>query len=335
VIQIDSKVWCLLTKPPGELLTARNPFPDNPVLLLCAIDGKGHRHLLIPLDEADLNFNDTKSKGFIVVTRSLVIQGDELKKYLDIECIDSAGYTIFDVIGGEIFEKLLNDKSNPVQNIKIILMKWRRFWGQVPQNLLTKEEQLGLFAELWFLSVWLIPKIGPSAVMTWNGPWGSRNDFELADKSVEVKATMNSRGRIHRVNGLAQLENPDNGLLYLFSVRLQEDSTSINNLPALIDLCFNQLSDSPEALDRFESALYHIGYSPVHRDIYSEMNLHIVEENLFMVKDDFPRILNSGFVSGFPAGVEHLEYDINLNTFNHLIVCRHPQDLSFKRFSIK
>ncbi len=321
MIQIDSKVWDLLTQPSGELLIARNPFPDKPVLLLCAIDNKGHRHLLIPLDETELNFNDTKSKGFIAVTRSLLIEGDELKKYLDIECIDSAGFSIFDVMGGEIFEKIEKDQLNPVNNIKIILTKWRRFWGQVPQNLLTNEEQLGLFAELWFLSTWLIPKIGVSAVMAWNGPWGSRNDFELNNKSVEVKATMNNRGRIHRINGITQLENPENGLLYLFSLRLRKDSTSTKNIPVLIDTCFRQLSDSHEALEHFENALSRIGYSPVYQDIYSELNFHIVEENLFIVKDDFPRILNSSFTCGSPSGVEKLEYDINLNTFDYLIVC--------------
>jgi len=325
MMQIYPDIWKFINRPPGELLSARNPFPDKQSRILCALDGKGCRHLLIPLNETDEEFHDTKSKGFIVITRSLTIQGDKQNRYLDIQCIDSAGYSIFNFIGGEISEKLEKDNKNPVNSIKTILMKWRRFWGHVPQNLLTKEEQIGLFAELWFLSVWLIPKMGSSAVLSWNGPWGSRHDFEWPEKSVEVKATINARGRIHKIHGIDQLEEPQNGILYLFSMCLQEDSSSTFNLPLLVETCYRQLSENSEAVDRFEEALLKIGYSPIHCDNYSTLNLGIKEQNLLIVKEDFPRILRSDFYTSFHTGIESIEYDINLNTFNHLIICDNPE----------
>ncbi len=329
MIQIDPKVWGYLVKPSGEELIARNPFPDKPVCLLCALDSRNHRHFLIPINENEEEYNDLKSKGFVVVTRSLIIQGDILKKYMDIQCIDPAGNSIFDLIGGDIFEKLENNNHEPIEKVKKIIMKWRRFWGNVPQNFLSREEQIGLFAELWFLSVWLIPRYGETSVQRWNGPSGSRHDFEWPDKSVEVKATLNTRGRIHKINGISQLEKPDNGNLYLFSVRLREDATSIYTLPFIIDECSRQLADSPDALDRFESTLILSGYSPVHQDNYSDYHLSVIEQNLFSVCGDFPVIINSSFNNGVPAGVERVEYEINLNTFDHLIVCNDPESLSF------
>lgn len=326
-MQIDQSVWNQLSKPSGEELIARNPFPDKIICLFCALDKKGHRHILIPLKETDNEYNDTKSKGFIAITRALSIHGSTCKKYLDIECIDVNGYSIFNLVGSEIFDKINNTTQPVVEEVKRVIFKWRRFWGNFPQNLLSREEQIGLFAELWFLSVWLIPKIGPSGVLAWSGPCGSKNDFELTNLSIEVKATMNSRGRIHKISNLYQLENPENGPLYLFSMCLSEDSTSLNNLTSLIDNCFNQISDSPELLDFFESSLYKAGYSPVYRDVYSEMKIHLIEENLFIVKDDFPRIINSCFLPRISTGVEHIEYIINLNSFNHLIICNNPKKL--------
>lgn len=325
MIQIDPKVWEYLAKPKGEELIARNPFPDKKVCLLCALDSKNYRHFLIPINENEEDYNDLKSKGFVVVTRSLIIQGDNLKKYLDIQCIDPSGNSVFDFIGGDIFEKLEKDNQEPIEKVKKIIMKWRKFWGNVPQSLLSREEQIGLFAELWFLSKWLIPKYGATSAKKWSGPLGKRHDFEWPDKSIEVKATLSSRGRIHRINGISQLEKPDNGLLFFFSVRLQEDPSSIYTLPYIIEDCGKLLADSPDALDWFENTLIQSGYSPVHLENYSDYHLSVIEQNLFSVTDDFPAIINSTFKDGPPAGVERVEYEINLNTFDHLIVCNNPQ----------
>jgi hypothetical protein len=38
-----------------------------------------------------------------------------------------------------------------VQNV---LAKWRRFWSGVSRGLLSKEQQFGLFGELWFFCRW-------------------------------------------------------------------------------------------------------------------------------------------------------------------------------------
>ena len=79
--------------------------------------------------------------------------------------------------------------------------------------------------------------------------------YSVYDKSVEVKSTTNIRGRIHQIHGLTQLENPDNGPLYLFSVNLREENGAINNLPGLIESCRKHLIGSEEGLAYFENAL--------------------------------------------------------------------------------
>src|SRR5207245_778158 len=100
------------------------------------------------------------------------------------------------------------------ESVARVFARWRRFWGQLPQHLLSREQQLGLFAELWFLNVWLLPRVDAAeAVTRWRGPFGARHDFEWPTRSVEVKVTTSTRGPIHYIHGLDQLVPPDGGNL--------------------------------------------------------------------------------------------------------------------------
>lgn len=329
MISISPDTWNKLTKPSGDTLIARLAMPEITDRLHCALDAQGHRHLLVILGSSNDEYQDMQSRGVSVITRDLVVHGQELSKYLDVMCRDTNGFSIFDLIGGEIAVDLADDTKVPVDIVKRVLAKWRRFWGQLPQHILSREEQIGLFAELWFLSVWLIPLLGPNVVQKWHGPWGTRHDFEWDNKSVEVKATTNSRGRIFRIHGLGQLEEPERGVLYLFGVLLREDTSSSNNLTMLVESCKNLLLDSADDLIHFETALEKVGYTPLHRDEYSKLRLGLMEESLFKVDENFPKITNHTFALGVPPGIERIEYEINLNTFNNLIIASRPQELDF------
>jgi len=331
MIRIESDTWSNLEKihPTGEKYVARRGLPEIIERLYCAIDSLGKRHLLILLNPEEDELHDETSRGVAVETLDLVVQGQPSARYIDIECKEPSGYSVLDLIGGEIAEGLHNSKRQAAEIVRQVLAKWRRFWGQIPQHLMSREEQLGLFAEIWFLSKWVIPKQGSKAVFSWRGPWKSRNDFEWNDKSVEVKATTNTHGRILRINGIRQLEEPENGSLYLFSVILREEAGAANNLPSLIENCSELLKDDPDAITYFEDGLAKAGYSPAHEDDYSSMHLAVLETALYMVNQDFPRITRSSFTVGPPVGIEEIIYVINLNTYNHLIVATQPYQAPF------
>lgn len=326
---IDPSVWQNLMLPTGDSLVARLPYPEKTRKLYCALDARMQRHLLIPIDPDSIEYYDANSRGINVITRELVIHGQLLNRYIDIQCLDASGHEIFDLIGSEIANNLESEIAQPPDVVKRVLAKWRRFWGNIPKHVLSKNEQIGLFAELWFLSVWLIPRLGPNVITAWRGPWGSRHDFEWIEKSVEVKATTNTRGRIFEIHGLSQLENPSRGPLFLFGMRLREEVSSVNNLPALIETLRSQIASSDEIINRFESALAQIGYSPLHDDEYEKLKLRVLEDILFQVDSDFPRLTNATFPAGMPSGIEQIEYEINLNTFDHLVVATSPELLDF------
>jgi hypothetical protein len=326
---ISQETWDKLTLPSGGKLMARPALPEVTPRLLCAVDASGGRHLLIALDASDEEYNDRKSRGISATTRELTIHGNSPERYFDIECLDASGHPILDLMGGEIARGLTDQTKQTADIIRRIMTKWRRFWGQLSQPIMSYEEQLGLFAELWFFSQWLLPKFGPDIIMNWKGPWGSRHDFEWVDKSIEVKATTNIRGRIHQIHGLTQLENPENGPLYLFSVSLREENGATNTLPGLIEKCRDRLTSSEEGVAYFENSLAHLGYSPIFEDEYSKLKLRIVEDILFQVVDDFPKLTVKNFSDGISDGIERVDYEINLNTFDHLIIAKLPNQLQF------
>jgi len=313
--------------PVGDRLAARLGVPKLTERLQCAVDSNHHRHLLIALTPSEEDLNDTQTRGISVVTRELVTHGHESARYLDIECQDAGGHAALDVIGGELAANLAQQDRAPNEIVERVLAKWRRFWGEVPKTLLSREELLGLFAELWFLVYWLLPKVGAErGVERWRGPFGARHDFEWQGKSIEVKAASSTRGRIHHINGIEQLAPPENGELLLFSLAVREEAGATKTLPGAIDICRSLFESNPEVLSRFEIGLARIGYSPAHDDEYAKTSLRVVEEALFAVRDDFPRVTEKEFAAGIPVGVEAFHYEINLNSFDHLRVAKTPEE---------
>jgi len=72
-------------------------------------------------------------------------------------------------------------------------------------------------------------------VRAWLGPTGTRHDFQWPRLAVESKATSSLRGHIHRISGVEQLEAPEAGALYLFSLGVKRFS-QIDATPATWDM---------------------------------------------------------------------------------------------------
>ena len=194
---IDPGVWKQIesSRPVGDELIGRPASPDATPRLLAAIDSRGRRHLLVSLMAEEKAFQDGSSRGLTIATQELTLRAGDAERYIDIACEDASGHPMLDLIGGELAGRLAGGGSSPAESVERVLAKWRRFWGRLPQQLLSHEAQLGLFAELWFLAYWLIPAVGISnAVRMWRGPHGARHDFERTGLSVECKGTASTGG---------------------------------------------------------------------------------------------------------------------------------------------
>lgn len=328
---VSAETWQRLSadRMTGEALRARRATPHAGDRLLAALDSEGRRHLLVPLSPAEAAFEDRQSRGMSVATREFALPLSAAGRYLDIVCLDAAGHEAFDVIGGEISDRLINSPQPIVEMVAQVLAKWRRFWSLQPRKLLSREEQIGLFAEIWFLAEWLIPKTGPrEAVSRWRGPLGARHDFEWRGRSVEVKATVSTRGRIHRIHGLDQLQPPETGDLLFFSLRLREEGGASHTLPRIVANCRELLQAEAAAADDLEHLLARAGYSPAHEADYAESRWRVVEEGLYRVEGDFPRLTIANFPDGVPAGVERIEYEVNMAVAGACLLATTPAKTS-------
>lgn len=329
--RIDGAVWERLSNDTasGESLLARHAAPDATHQLLAAIDAEGRRHLLVELREGEAQLTDRQSRGISVTTRDLSLDAASAHAYVDVVCHDSTGHDLFDLIAGEIAEQLASETAASPDVVGRVLSKWRRFWGNLPREVLSPEAQLGLFAELWFLLNWIEPTIGgKAAVSYWRGPLGARHDFEWALGSVEVKATRSQRGHIHFIHGLEQLLPPSEGNLYLFSLNVREEPAGTESLVTMMQRGGEILGADLDALGELERLAARVGYSPAHHDDYDKSRFRIVSERLYSVASGFPSITPISFTDGVPEGVERVEYEINLGAAGGFLLFGEPTALT-------
>lgn len=282
-----------------------------------AVDHEGGRHLLLAVDGDVDPVSDEQSRGIRALTRELTVQGEPESKFIDVRCTAGVGQDVFNLVATAIVEQI-EQGGESADAVKSTLARWRRFWGTAPESGLSPEEVRGLFGELWFLSGWLLPT-DLGQVTHWLGPTGARHDFQWPNLAIEAKATTSVRGHIHRINGLDQLEPPAEGRLYLFSLRLREETTASDSLVTLVEAITDRLTDNPDALDAFETRLMQAGYSPAQTERYATTRFRTVNERLYEVTDEFPRLSSDSFVDDLPDGIERVEYDINLDTCSDLL----------------
>lgn len=287
-----------------------------------AVDHDGARHILLAADHEMEPVSDERSRGIRVRTRLLSVQQQPERLFVDLICPTITGQDLFNLVGSAVIEQVeLGVEPNAA--VRTTLGRWRRFWSGVPTSGLTDEELRGLFGELWFLCIWLLPH-GVGHVRHWIGPTGARNDFAWPDVAIEAKASTSVRGHVHRINGVDQLDPPEDGELFVFSLRMREEPTASNSIVTLIASITGTIGTDDTALDAFESRLAQAGYSPLDADRYAEARFRVISEHLFRVGEGFPRLSAESFAGELPAGIERIEYEINLDVCPDLLVATSP-----------
>jgi hypothetical protein len=154
---------------------------------------------------------------------------------------------------------------------------------------------------------------------------GSRHDFQWTERSVEVKAT----GRradgavVHRIQHLDQLADPEQGDLYLFSLRVVRDELARNSLPDLVDRITDGLSGDARAKEEFARKLGLRGYSPAFRR-HHEMPYRILGEHMYRVADGFPRLTLDLFAAGLPPGIGNVSYVVDMAACEEWLIANNP-----------
>lgn len=320
--------WDLLeAQPPGgERLTVRTAMPDRNGDVLIAIDAARRRHVLVGIPPGEPSeLVERISRGIAVQTVEMNDGSGHLHKFLEIACLEPQGYAALDVIAGELVGALEAGASiGRVRLVLNVLAKWRRFWSGINQGLLSREKQLGLFGELWFLGRWLSPGSGAAkAVQTWRGPTGARNDFEKPGLAIEVKTTIRLDAA-HVIHGLEQLLEPPGGSLFLFSLAVRDEASGAETLPGIVQEIRGLLEEDYSALAHFDSTLYASGYDDAHASEYAKLALRVHSEELYRVSADFPRLIPNSLTAGLPPGVGNVRYELRLDAALPWLVADSP-----------
>jgi hypothetical protein len=131
---------------------------------------------------------------------------------------------------------------------------------------------------------------------------------------------------VHLINGLGQLEAPENGELFLFSLRLREEASATNSLPTVIEATRQLLIAEAEAVDYLDSALARWGYALTHEQDYAKVRFRIVDERLYAVGGDFPRLTKESLRVEPPEQVERVQYELNLSGVEEFCIARSVGD---------
>jgi hypothetical protein len=318
--------WESIARPTwGRMMGRRAAQSPVGIEIWVAVDHDAFWHLLVTQPEGADLVSWRSTKGLDVRTEQLQISEEPLRTYIDLVCLSADFKRTFAAVSVDIIKTVLEGSSSPGDSIIQTLRYWKRFWSVGPQPL-TEEAALGLFGELWFLERWMGI---PSGVASWVGPTGARHDFQGELFSVEVKTARGGAGSraVHRIAGIDQLDNPEMGDLFLFSLQVVEDPLSMNTLPGLVERVLAMLSADINERFVFLDRLGESGYNPAEAFVYTT-RWRIVAEEIYRVNGDFPRLTRSSFPSGLPYGVSNVNYSLALDACGDWLLAKSPYDPS-------
>ena len=74
--------------------------------------------------------------------------------------------------------------------------------------------------------------------------------------------------------------------------------------------------------------LVQAGYSPLEADRYAEIRFRVINERLYEVGEDFPRLSEGSFIHGLPAGIERVEYEVDLDACPDAMIADTPSEFT-------
>jgi Putative PD-(D/E)XK family member, (DUF4420) len=316
-------LWTSLEPPAaaGDLIGEAPPGESGDAIKV-ALDHQGRWHLLLEATAEDKELPVAAIQGLDLRLDTLRVHNRPPARYFDLSCRDDALRSNFAVLAAEVVEAI--DLHTPARAaLTSILRRWRRFWSNLPGELST-EDIVGLFGELWFIEHWIGPPTR-TAIEAWFGPAGDRHDFRWPAASVEVKTTrIRTDGpATHRISRLDQLAAPDEGELYLLSIRLTPDPLATVSLRSSIERLRSLLAPDQDAVLALNDRLATAGVSPVDMERYDQ-RFRVVAEELYRVGPDFPRLTVDSFAGGLPVGIESVSYSLNLTACSDFLVEQTP-----------
>lgn len=188
------------------------------------------------------------------------------------------------------------------------LRRWQELLGKRRQDLLTRQQIIGLMGELLFLRDHVLTHLAPGeSVISWRGPYSDEQDFVFGDRIVEVKTQLATADRRLQISSEHQLDTTSGPIALvhqlLGSGAGEPGARSLNEM--VHEIAETLAKRSLDALDLFNAGLSEVGY--VARAEYDAEQWVPAGARSYEILDGFPRLV----ASALPPGVSHVRYDIS------------------------
>ena len=310
-LELLQAIWRILSHedqadiPARELEQISLPY-GSPLL---TVDTENLRHLLIPISP-DLAVSEDKKSGGIHVADAHWAVDEYNRRVVDIVCLKPHLNDIFNHVILDIFDTLADDNGyHPDRAARMTLERWRELLAADNQSNITISKLTGLYGELWFLRE--IIKQEPEGISLWRGPLGERFDFYNGHSAVEVKTTRQRKGKNLTINGHDQLQEPEDGDLYLLRLQVETGESAQESVTDVI----TAISNLGGSIRRLEQILFQAGLTRSELDSHHDIKFNTLTVDFYKVNDDFPRITSQSFKGNrLPSGISSIEYVINLDS---------------------
>jgi hypothetical protein len=234
------------------------------------------------------------------------------KAFFTILLLDNELFDIFTLFADDLLDKLtlvMNTEEIPAVIYNRINF-WRQLFAKTTGELLSAEQQQGLFGELYFLE-WLIDhQKNPLFVIdSWQGSSGSAQDFQWNNCAAEIKTSKALHPQI-LVSNEQQLDFTLFDKLFLGMVIVFESRGSQQSLLTIIQRIRKQLHHIPETRDLFDLKISQSGITPSLEQEYDKISFTVRDLRFFEVRDNFPVLIRKTIGD---EAIHHVTYQIDSN----------------------
>lgn len=186
------------------------------------------------------------------------------------------------------------------------LSDWQRLFMRLDPGTLSREDQQGLWGELWILREVVVPAVGfDAAARAWRGPLGADQDIQLPGAALEVKtSTAHVLERII-IASERQLDVPPGVALALVALSLDARPGHGETLPEMVRAIRSVAVDAG-CRQLIDERLVLFGYKQEDADSYSDIGYTVRSRPQFRVRNTFPRVVSADL----RPGVSDVRYSI-------------------------
>lgn len=310
---ISTSPWAGLTpsSEPGTSQAIRVDS-DHPYDFFWALSTRGNPQLICRLPGAAL-FPDSRDVPSLKLIRVL-LQHLDGNSYCIVELQDRAHEDNFHTLCTAMVEaaRKATSKEAVLPIFLRHLARWQRLLGKsIPTGVMSLQEQVGLFGELFFLHSHVL-KHFPYAegIFSWVAPQEHPQDFLLpSGAAAEIKCRQATAPEIIHISSQHQLYQPDCPLyLVVFSLTSAENGqASAFTLHSLVQTLRRLLVEHEATSDEFEMRLLQRGYVDLPEE-YGQRWWRVSGTRCFSVGGEFPRLEPAML----PAGIIDIQYTIAL-----------------------